>query len=78
MFMLAGSGLSLSNSPTDSSNNWTLSQTLNQELSYEFNDSSVESVKQFLFTNLTLSTLNVFNLSFIVEGDRSTSEGISV
>ncbi|MCK4896158.1 MAG: hypothetical protein KAS47_05070, partial [Candidatus Heimdallarchaeota archaeon] len=78
MVMLAGSGLSLSNSPTDSSNNWTLSQTINQELSYEFNDSSVESVQQFLLTNLTLSTLNVLNLSFIVEGDKSTSAGISV
>jgi len=78
MVMLAGSGFSLSNSPTDSSHTWTLSQTLNQEISYEFNDSSVDSVQQFLLTNLTLSTLNVLNLSFIVEGDKSTSAGISV
>ncbi len=77
MFMLAGSVLSLPDS-TDSSHNWALSQTLNQEISYEFNDSSVESVQQFLLTNLTLSTLNVLNLSFVVEGDKSTSAGIAI
>ncbi len=78
MFMLAGSVLSLPDSPTDSSHTWALSQTLNQEISYEFNDSSVESVQQFLLTNLTLSTLNVLNLSFVVEGDKSTSAGIAI
>ncbi|MHA1419961.1 MAG: hypothetical protein ACTSYH_05875 [Candidatus Heimdallarchaeaceae archaeon] len=78
MVMLAGSGLSLLNSSTDSSHTRTLSQTINQEISYEFNDSSVESVQHFLFTDLTLSTFNVLNLSFIVEGDKSTSAGISV
>jgi hypothetical protein len=78
MFMLAGSVLSLPDSPTDSSHTWALSQTLNQKISYEFNDSSVESVQQFLLTNLTLSTLNVLNLSFIVEGDKSTSAGIAI
>ncbi len=79
MVMLAGSVLSLPNSPTYSLHNWTLSQTtLNQEISYEFNDSSVESVQNFLLTDLTLSVFNFFNLSFIVEGDKSTSDGISV
>ncbi len=78
MVMLAGARFSLSNSLTDSSHTRTLSQTLNQEISYEFNDSSIESVHHFLITNLTLSTFNVLNLSFIVEGDKSTSAGISI
>ncbi|MHA1259601.1 MAG: hypothetical protein ACTSRO_08175, partial [Candidatus Heimdallarchaeaceae archaeon] len=49
-----------------------------ENLTFSFSDTSSESTLSYLFFNASLSNFNIFNLSFIVEGDPSTKAGISV
>jgi len=55
-----------------------LSTQLGEDLVFNYTDSFTESTFQLSLTNLNLTYYNILNISFIVEGDRSTSSGISI
>ena len=55
-----------------------LSQYLGEDLVFNYTDSFTESTFQLSLTNLNLTYHSELNISFLVEGDSSTSAGISI
>ncbi len=55
-----------------------LSQYLGEDLVFNYTDSFTESTFQLSLTNLNLTNHSELNMSFLVEGDSSTSSGISI
>jgi len=55
-----------------------LSQYLGEDLVFDYTDSFTESTFQLSLINLNLTSHSELNISFLVEGDSSTSAGISI